>query len=91
MLKLALIPYFTMFKQTIYEFPVKKEPGRPPWGRSLAQGACSQAARSAIFATKFKISANPISSETIILTYTGTFTRLILILKGAHDYEAMGS
>ena len=91
MLKLALIPYFTMFKQTIYEFPVKKEPGRPPWGRSLVQGACSQAARSAIFATKFKISANPISSETIILTYTRTFTRLILILKGVHDYEAMGS
>ena len=91
MLKLALISYFTMFTQTIYEFPVKKEPGRPPWGRSLAQDACSQAARSAIFKRKFKIPANPISTETIILTYTRTFTRLILILKGAHDYEAMGS
>ena len=91
MLKLTLIPYFTKFKQTIYEFRVKKEPDRPPWGRSLAQDACSQATRSAIFRRKFKIPANPTSSETIILAYTRNFTRLILILKGAHDYEAMGS
>ena len=37
MLKLALLPYFTMFEKTIYEFPAKKEPDPPsPWGRSWA-------------------------------------------------------
>ena len=91
MLKLALLPYFTMFKQTIYEFLVKMKPDHPPWGRSLAQDQWSQATRSAIFKRKFTILAKPASSETIILAYTRNFTRLILILKGAHDYEAMGS
>ena len=47
--KLAFLPYFTMCQQTIYEFPVKKEPNLPPWGRSWAQNKSSQAARSADF------------------------------------------
>ena len=34
---------------SIYEFPVKKEPNPPPWGRSWAQNKSSQAARSADF------------------------------------------
>ena len=29
--------------------------------------------------------------STILLVHTRIFTRLILLLKGAHDYEAMGS
>ena len=37
----------------------------------------------------------PVSGEeghsTSLLARTGIFTRLILILTGAHDYEAMGS
>ena len=37
----------------------------------------------------------PVSGEeghsTILLAHTRIFTRLILILTGAHDYEAMGS
>ena len=37
----------------------------------------------------------PVSGEeghsTILLAHTTIFTRLILILTGAHDYEAMGS
>ena len=38
MLKLALLPYFTMFSKTIYKFPAKKEPDSPsPWGRSWAR------------------------------------------------------
>ena len=36
-LKLAFLPYFTMFQQTIYDFPVKKEPNPSPWGRSWAK------------------------------------------------------
>ena len=42
---LALLSYFTMFKQTIHEFPVKKEPNPPPWGISLAQDKSSRAVR----------------------------------------------
>ena len=43
---LALLSYFTMFQQTIHEFPVKKkEPNPPPQGRSLAQDKSSRALR----------------------------------------------
>ena len=35
-LKLTFLSYFTMSQQTIYEFPVKREPNPPPWGRSWA-------------------------------------------------------
>ena len=42
MLKLAFLPYFTMFL-------VKKGANPPPWGRSWAQDKSSRAARSAAF------------------------------------------
>ena len=44
----------SMFQQTIYEFPVKKEPDPPPWGRSWAQNACSRVAKSMAFKRKLK-------------------------------------
>ena len=40
MFKLALLPYFTIFQKTNYEFPAKKEPDFPsPWGRSWEKHA----------------------------------------------------
>ena len=48
-LKLTFRPCFTIFQQTMYKFPVKKEPNPSPWGRSCAQDKSSRAARSAVF------------------------------------------
>ena len=47
-LKLAFLPYFTMFQQTIYEITVKKKPNPQPWSRSWAQDDSSRAARPAV-------------------------------------------
>ena len=46
-LKLAFLPYFTMF-------PVKKEPNPSPWGRSWEQDKSSRAAWSAVFRENVK-------------------------------------
>ena len=95
-LKLTFLKHFTMFQQTIYEFPEKKEPDSPPWGRSWAQDACSRAARSAGFKRKLKMADEACLRcmkkviQQFLLVHTRIFTRLILILTGAHDYEIMG-
>ena len=47
-LKLAFLLYFTMFQQTIYEFPVKKGAKTSPLSRSWAQDKSSWAARQVV-------------------------------------------
>ena len=74
---------------------LKKEPDPPPWadhGRNMhAAGLLGQR----FLKENLKWRTQPVSGEeghsTILLVHTRIFTRLILILKGAHDYEAMGS
>ena len=67
-----------------------------PGARSWAQDACSRAARSAGFKRKFKMADEACLRcmkkviQQFLLVHTRIFTRLILILTGAHDYEIMG-